>query len=364
MRKSFSKISEFNNKYSKYLNVIFFSSGFIWDWFTIDRIDNSTELIFLGIYFVLLTICKYFNYTFLSYNLKPKVEEFFSKYLPLAQQFFLGGLCSASVIYFSRSVSISKTAVFFILIALIFIIMEFFRKRLSVYLQFIMYSFVSFIFLACIMPVIFSAYNSFIFYFSGILSLSITLLLIYFINRRLKNTFKTSYSKLLLNVFTVYAIVVLFYIFKLIPPVPLALTESKVATDIKKIENNYDITYQPEKWYQLWKSNESNLKFLQNEKVFVYTSIFSPSNLNIKIYHRWNWLNPVTNKWQITDKIGYKVQGGREKGFRGYTNKSNISKGDWKVEVITEEEIIIGIISFSVEIVSNLDDRTLKTKQF
>ncbi len=364
MKKSLSKFSQFNTKYRKYLNVIFFSSGFVWDWLTIDRIDNSTELIFLGIYFVLLTICKYFNYTHSTYNLKPKVKEYVSKYLPLVQQFFLGGLCSASVIYFSRSVSVSKTAVFFILIGLIFIIMEFFRKKLSVYLQFIMYAFVSFIFLACIMPVIFSAFNSFVFYFSGIVSLSITLLLIFLINRRLKNNFNSSYSKLLINVLAVYVIVVVFYIFKLIPPVPLALTQSKVAVEVNKKDLNYEITYQPENWFEFWKSNESNLKFLPNEKVFVYTSIFSPSKLNVKIYHRWSRLNTATNEWQITDKIGYNLVGGREKGFRGYTNKSQITDGQWKVEVITEQDIIIGIISFSVEIVPDAEDRKLKTTQF
>jgi hypothetical protein len=56
--------------------------------------------------------------------------------------------------------------------------------------------------------------------------------------------------------------------------------------------------------------------------------------------------------------------GGREKGFRGYTNKSQITDGQWKVEVITEQDIIIGIISFSVEIVPDAQDRKLKTTQF
>lgn len=58
-----------------------------------------------------------------------KIPPKYTVYLPLAIQFFLGGLSSAYVIYFARSVSLSKTAVFFGLLLLLFIANEFYEKE-------------------------------------------------------------------------------------------------------------------------------------------------------------------------------------------------------------------------------------------
>jgi hypothetical protein len=147
----------------------------------------------------------------------------------------------------------------------------------------------------------------------------------------------------------IYSIITSFYFLKLIPPVPLALNESFVAYDLKKENNNYKITYEADSWYIFWRDHNTEINLVDTNKVYVFTSIFAPTDLNKEVYHLWKKYNPNTGTWEETDKIGFTITGGRLNGYRGFTYKQNIIEGDWKVEVITEEGLIIGVVDFKLQ---------------
>ena len=64
------------------------------------------------------------------------------------------------------------------------------------------------------------------------------------------------------------------------------------------------------------------------------------------------------------EDIGYNITGGRDHGFRGYTYKSNVKEGLWKVEVITEEELVLGVIDFEIITDRSLQPKRLVEKRF
>jgi hypothetical protein len=43
------------------------------------------------------------------------------------------------------------------------------------------------------------------------------------------------------------------------------------------------------------------------------------------------------------------IAGGREAGYRGYTTKSKLDPGEWRVDVETKDGRVIGRIGFHVE---------------
>ena len=109
-----SKFHSFVRKYEKYVPLLFFIAGFIWDSLTLGRIDRLYDIVILCTHISLLTFSIYlYNVVDLEKTERKFVKKY-GIYLPLAIQFFLGGLSSAYVIYFSRSVSLSQTASFFI----------------------------------------------------------------------------------------------------------------------------------------------------------------------------------------------------------------------------------------------------------
>jgi hypothetical protein len=159
-----------------------------------------------------------------------------------------------------------------------------------------------------------------------------------------------------------YSTINLFYFFNLIPPVPLALENGIVAHHIKVENNKYVVTYETDEWYVFWRKHR--LKFIYNpgEDVYVFTSIFAPTDIEKSIFHRWNWYNDHTDEWEIVEEIGYEITGGRDAGYRGYTFKNSVKQGLWKVEVITEEELVIGVIDFEIIIGTALPPRVIEKK--
>ncbi len=80
--------------------------------------------------------------------------------------------------------------------------------------------------------------------------------------------------------------------------------------------------------------------------------------------HRWQWYNESTSEWEIVEDIGYDITGGRNDGFRGYTYKSNVKPGIWKVAIITDEELLLGVIDFEIVSSSIESPKRLTVKKF
>lgn len=359
-----SKLPKFLEKHKKYVPIFFFIGGFIFDTLTLGRIDRLYDLIVLNLHITSLTIVLYL------YNLaddgtwKNTFLGAYEKYFPLAIQFFFGGLSSAFVIYFSRSVSFSKTISFFLLLLILLIANEFLKKRISnKYLQFSVYFFVHFTFCTFMIPVFIKEMNTSVFIISGLFSISFTVLFIIFIYKSSASTrLELKPFKIIGIILTMFVSFNLFYLFNMIPPVPLALDRGIVAHNVEKTDTGYTISYQAEEWYIFWRPHKQKLIVAPSENVYVFTSIFAPTDINKAIIHRWKWFNPNTEDWEIVDNIDYDITGGRNEGYRAYTYKSNLKNGLWEVQIITEkEELVIGVVDFELVIDSATHNTKLST---
>lgn len=360
-----SAFREFIQKHGKYAPILFFIGGFIFDTLTLGRIDRTYDIFVLCLHMTSLSVTLYlynliddgrWDNTFLK-----KYEEYF----PLAIQFFFGGLSSAYVIYFSRSVSISKTASFFIILVLLLIANEFFKKRISnKYLQFGVYYFISFTFFTFMIPVIIKQLNTNVFLISGAISLVSTFILILFIYAKSPSTRSEIHlGKMSAIILSIYGIINLFYFLKLIPPVPLALDKGIVAHDVRMEDNAYLVTYESADSDVFWRKHNYYFRHNPDENVYIFSSIFAPTDLKQSIFHRWRWYNPSSKNWEKVEDIGYDITGGRDGGFRGYTYKNNVKPGQWEVQVLTDEEQVLGVIGFTI-IVDRDTPLNLKTQQF
>ncbi len=361
-----SALRKFIRRHQKYAPIIFFIGGFIFDTLTLGRVDRLYDLIVLCLYMTLLTATLY------GYNLvddgrwKGTMLERYEEYFPLAIQFFFGGLSSAYVIYFSRSVSLSKTMSFFVILLVLFLANEFLKRRISnKYLQFSVYFFISFTFFTFIIPVFIKEMNTRIFLFSGLVSLICTLVLIGVIYALSQSTRKEIHlGKLMGIVVVIYAVINIFYYFKLIPPVPLAMDTGLVAHNIKVKDNTYFVTFERDDWFIFWRDHRLEFIHRPDANVYVFSSIFAPTDLKKSMFHRWTWFNPGTREWETVEDIGYDIMGGRDNGFRGYTYKNNVKEGLWKVQVITEEELVLGVIDFEIIMNPDLEPQRMIEKRF
>lgn len=362
-----SPFGQFIRKHEKYLPVIFFMGGFVFDTMTLGRIDRVYDRTILSVHITSLTLVIYLFNLADDGKWKNTFLEKVQDYFPLMIQFFFGALSSAFVIYFSRSVSMSKTITFFVILLVLLFANELLKQRISnKYLQFSIYFFINFTFSTFMVPVIVKEVSTEIFIISGLISLTITLSLLIFIYWKSPSTrAEISLWKQVGLILAIYATINLFYYKNLIPPVPLALDSGMVAHSIVKENDKYIVTYERDDWYIFWRDHRIKFISKPGERVYVFTSIFAPTEINKKVAHRWKKLNEETGEWEVSDQITYEVTGGRDDGYRGYTYKDNASPGVWKVDVITEKEnLILGVINFEIIVNKNLKPKRVVERRF
>ncbi|MFY0683140.1 MAG: DUF2914 domain-containing protein [Balneola sp.] len=358
-----SRFRAFIRKHQKSAPVIFFILGFTWDSLTLGSVDRLYDQIIICFYLISLSVTLYLFNRADDDAWKETFLERFEEYFPLAIQFFIGGLCSAYVIFFSRSVSFTKTVSFFIILVILLFANELLKKRISnKYLQFGTYFFVNFTFFTFFIPVIINTMNTFIFVVSGGISLSTTLFLVTFIYGKSPSTRRELNKMKLINlILVIYATINIFYFFNLIPPVPLAMEEGIVAHNIDKQNGVYEVTFQDG---GLLSKFDNQINYIEGDSLFIFTSIFAPADLKKEVNHHWQWKNPNTEEWETSDKIDFEITGGRDGGYRGYTYKTNLLEGKWKVDVTTNNDLILGRINFTVIIDSSLVKNGLRTERF
>lgn len=345
-----STTKRFLYRHKRFAPLLFFIGGFIWDSLTLGRIDGWYSNTVLFTYLICLTLCIYIFNLSDDGRWEDTFLQPYQKYAPLAIQFFLGGLCSAYVIFFFQSVTLTKTLVFFLLLLVLLFSNELLKSRISnKYLQFGAYFFVNFTFFTFFTPMLFDTMNTLLFVVSGLFSLASTLLLIGYIYRTSPSTSRDITGwKIGTLILSIYLSINVCYYFNLIPPVPLSLQSGIVAYNIEKEENAFYVSYERTDFYRFWKSYDNTFNYAPRDTVFVFTSIFAPTDLTKSVSHEWKWYDKQADRWNTTDNISYDVIGGRREGFRGYTFKENVWPGKWQVNVITGTGMVLGKINFTI----------------
>lgn len=343
------RIKLFYTKYQKLLPPLFFIGGFLWDYFTLTRIDNLTDNLILFTYLIASGFLIILINLVHSEKITNQFILRFSPWYPLILQFLFGGLFSSYVVFYFHSASLTKTALFLFILVALLIINEFWEKKLhNLYLQLAVFQFLAFSFFIFFIPVILKRMGHLTFISAGLISLSITLLLIFILLRfEIINT-KAFLIKIFTVVSSVYLMINFFYFTNIIPPVPLSLKFIGIYNNVTRVDGVFKLYYEKPPWYTFWKRYSDPIHISQGEKVFCFSAIFAPTRLTKKIYHHWQYFHRERG-WVSTGKIGFEITGGRERGFRGYTYKTGISPGLWRVDVETEEGHLVGRIQFRVE---------------
>jgi hypothetical protein len=209
-----------------------------------------------------------------------------------------------------------------------------------------MYFFILFSFASIVLPFVFRSFSPLVFLLScaaSVVLMSAYVALLFRVIPRLREARR----RLMVAIVTIVACMNALYFLNIIPPIPLALRDAAVAHAVERIGNTYHVLVEDEPFWQRFVPGQA---FHANagEKIFVYTAIFAPADLATTIVHDWQYFDETKQQWISEDRLAFGIHGGAETGYRGYSFKSRIEPGRWRVDVETTRGQVLGRVRFRV----------------
>ena len=339
-----------------FMPAVCFLSGVTYDTLTLTRIDRLQDNLLLMLYLALLGVLIVLTgrlgiapaeaHELAHPSAVARLLVRARPYYPMAMQFLLGGLFSAYAIFYSRSATLTGTAIFLGLLVLLLVGNEFLRDRLSnLRLLVGLYALVCFSFFTFFLPVMIGWLGTWVFLLGAGLSVVVTLRVVHLIYK--DNAERTAREALPVSVpgLALIGLLVGFYFLNWIPPVPLSMKFGGMYREVQRQGEHFLLTYDRQ-WYEAWKRSEN--PFPANEPIYCFTAVFAPVALDTTVYHQWYFRPNSTKPYTHADRIPIKISGGREGGYRAYSFKQRLDPGDWRVDVETEDGRVVGRVSVRV----------------
>src|SRR5580765_3463055 len=331
------------------LAVSFFVAGFLFDILTLGRIDSWLTIAQQATYLLLITVV--LVQMLLSEQRseqRPAPEpaaasrwkRWYLEYRNPAIHFLLGALLSAYTLFFFTSSSLLVSFGFMGVLVLLLVANESARfKALGLPFKFALLGLCYLAFFAYVVPVLIGQTGLAVFLLSmavGCVPLAAVAFLV----------LPQAKRKILVPLGCVLFLFLTFYLFRIIPPVPLSIPFMGVYHGVERTDAGYRLTHERPFW-RIWHNGDQRFLAQAGDKVHIYFRVFSPSRFSDQVLLR--WYRHESKGWALQDTIPIKIVGGREEGFRGYGFKTNYQTGKWKVQVETTDGREIGRIYFSVE---------------
>jgi len=333
--------------------VLSFICGFLFDILMVDRADSwhaiAQQLFYLAVILAALT------QMFLEEG-QPQAEsagQFFLKrwyyqYRIALVHFFLGTLLNVYTIFFFKSSSLLVS--FGFLAFLVFLLWanesEHFKSR-GLTFKFVLLALCAMCFAANVVPIAVGSIGTTVFLVSMVAGCLPVIAVAWWIRKRRPEHFASARRQMLVPLGGVLIGFLVFYYFRLIPPVPLSIPFIGVYHAVERSGDSYRLSHERPIW-RIWQHGDQEFAAQPGDKVYVFFRIFSPTRFSDQVQVRWYWKDDARG-WTLQDTIPIKIVGGRAEGFRGYGFKSNYQPGEWKVQVETTDSREIGRVYFSLE---------------
>jgi len=327
-------------------------AGFVFDLIIADRPDSPTVnillLSYLGVAGGLILILNLRGAKRQDVDITNAPPLF----LLLVLQFCFGGLASNMLVLYGRSGTLAASALFFLILGGMLIGNEFLKTRYQqLRFNIVVYYILLFTYLIISVPTfIFHSIGTTVFLASGAISLGIIAGFLWLVYRLVLRG-RQRESQIYEVSFLIGVVFVFFnglYFMGIIPPVPLVLREVGIYHSLVKQDTAYAASYEAGPVWKFWRTTSTTFTQTQSSRAYCFSAIFAPTDLQAPIRHRWEHYNTALSKWVTDSEVDLPISGGRDGGYRTYSNRDNLSEGKWRCSVETQSGALIGRFTFKV----------------
>ncbi len=331
------------------VSMIVFAMGFLFDLYTVGRIDSLFNLIQQAVYLILLG-------TFLlieikisigTMNLKGKAQKFWD-YHNLVVHFLFGSLLSVYTIFYYTSASAFTSFLFILLLAILMLANEIPKiRKLGLPVRVILFCICVLSYFSFFYPILMGHIGNLPFWM-GLMSSALVMALIWKLNfKNQEGKGLIARNHVLRPTIAVHLFFLIGYYTSLIPPVPVAVKKIGVYYDIEKKDGHYIGKYIKSNW-SFFSKGSQEFHARPGDKVTIILSIFSPARFKDQVFLKW-YRDDEKQGWKLEDTIPLNILGGRDQGFRGFGTKQFYIAGKWKVIVETSDGREVGRINLEIQ---------------
>lgn len=345
-------IRAFVVRYERHISVLSMAGGFVLDNLALHRADLPFETYLLYVYLSLIGICILIVHLVEEGVWKAKLFSLARPWILIALQFVSGSMVSAFLVFYSRSASLSATWPFLILLLAIFAGTEIFKRyqdRLGY--QCALFFFGIFSFSVYEVPITIGKLGTGAFLLAGAVAVAVFALFCIVLLVTGRKRFRGAAPRVFSGAAAVFVILNVLYFTHLLPPLPLSLRDVGVYHSLVRTADGYAASGEQEPWIDDL-LGVAHVSVHAGEPVFVFSSVFTPVAIQTDIVHRWERWDSVQNRWMSAAVVGFPVTGGRDDGYRGFSEIDGIPEGQWRVSIETPAGAVIGRIAFDVTYVA------------
>ena len=329
----------------------FFAAGFVFDMLTVGAIDSWAVIAQQAVYLAIITAA--LLQMFVEQDQPPRqpaglvLVRWYYEYRSALVHFLMGALLNIYAIFYFKSSSLLVSFGFLGFLVILLLANEWKRvKSLGIGMKFTLLSLCLLSFFAYLVPILVGSIGLALFLLSMAVGCIPLLLGAWLVGRGNPARFARARRQILLPLGCVLVGFLTFYLFRLIPPVPLSIPFIGVYHQVERAGDSYRLSHERPVW-RIWHNGDQHFLAQPGDRIYVYFRIFSPARFADQVQMRWHWNDPARG-WVAHDTIPIRIVGGRELGFRGYGVKANYQPGDWKVQVETLDGREIGRVYFEV----------------
>lgn len=338
--------------YERYIAPLALIGGFLLDTFVfLDRVDLLSGNLLLLSYLLIASSGIVLVNLIETGKWTGRFPIAIAPFVPVVVQFAFGALFSGYLSLYSRSASLAVSWIFVIVVAGLLLGNERFR-RLYVRFRFqIAILFTSiFTFLIFLLPIILHRIGPWMFVLAGVSSLLIIAAFLYVLHRVVPEVERRERSGIMRTIAAIFIGFNILYFTNAIPPLPLALKDAGVYHRVVRVGTEYQLSAEIEPWFKKFLPlSKTTFHRTAGDSAYAFSSVFAPTGLTTVIVHEWQHYDESAGEWVTDETIRFSILGGRDGGYRGYSIKSDLTSGHWRVNVLTEYGQTIGRIAFIVE---------------
>lgn len=351
-----ARLRRYFGRNEREMAVAFFAGGFVFDIFTVGRIDSWITIAQQALY--LAAVMAVLMHLFVAQASPapelagaPRLRHWYYEYRSAAIHFALGALLNLYAIFFFKSSSLLVSFGFLAFLVVLLVANESRRfKALGLPVKFALLALCWLAFAAIVVPIAVGSIGLGVFLLSMLAGTLPLAAAAWWVQRRRPALFGAARRQILMPLAVVLLGFLGFYLARLIPPVPLSIPFIGVYHSVERTEAGYALGHE-RPWWRFWENGDQEFRAQPGDRVFVFFRIFSPARFADRVRMRWYW-EPGGRGWLLQDSIPIDIVGGREAGFRGYGFKANYQPGRWKVQVESEDGREIGRVYFTLESVA------------